>query len=49
MIIAIPRETLDGERRVALVPDMAKRLVGKGITVRVEQGAGVAAGYPDDL
>ncbi len=49
MIIAIPRETLDGEQRVALVPDMAKRLVGKGITVRVEQGAGVAAGYPDDL
>ena len=49
MIIAIPRETLDGEQRVALVPDMAKRLVGKGITVRVEHGAGLAAGYPDDL
>jgi NAD(P) transhydrogenase subunit alpha len=38
---------VDGEQRVALVPDMAKRLVGKGLTVRVEQGAGVAAGFPD--
>jgi NAD(P) transhydrogenase subunit alpha len=46
--IAIPRETLDGERRVALVPDMAKRLVGRGITVRVESGAGAQAGFPDD-
>jgi NAD(P) transhydrogenase subunit alpha len=46
--IAIPKETVAGERRVALVPDMAKRLVGKGSTVRVEQGAGLEAGYPDD-
>jgi len=46
--IAIPKETTDGERRVALVPDMAKRLTGKGITVRLEQGAGEQAGYPDD-
>ena len=49
MNIAIPRETLDGEQRVALVPDMAKRLAGSGVTVRVEQGAGVAAGFPDAL
>ena len=48
MNIAIPKETTDGERRVALVPDMAKRLTGKGITVRLEQGAGEQAGYPDD-
>ncbi len=48
MNIAIPKETTDGERRVALVPDMAKRLAGKGITVRLEQGAGQQAGYPDD-
>ncbi|MCH8936284.1 MAG: Re/Si-specific NAD(P)(+) transhydrogenase subunit alpha [Gemmatimonadetes bacterium] len=48
MNIAIPKETMNGERRVALVPDMAKRLTGKGITVRLEQGAGEQAGYPDD-
>ena len=47
MKIGIPRETVEGERRVALVPDMAKRLVGGGHTVRVEQGAGVRAGFPD--
>lgn len=47
MNIAIPKETLAGERRVALVPDMAKRLVGGGSTVRVEQGAGAQAGFRD--
>ena len=47
MKIGIPRETVEGERRVALVPDMAKRLVGSGHTVRIEQRAGVRAGYPD--
>ena len=47
MKIAIPRETVHGERRVALVPDMAKRLAGDGLTVQVEQGAGVKAGFTD--
>ena len=47
MKIGIPKEIFEGERRVALVPDMAKRLVGGGHTVRVEQGAGVLAGFPD--
>lgn len=48
MKLAIPREVLEGERRVALAPDMVKRLGGDGVTVRVEQGAGAAAGLPDD-
>jgi NAD(P) transhydrogenase subunit alpha len=39
---------VDDERRVALVPDTAKRLVGDGLTVRVEKDAGVAAGYLDE-
>ncbi|MDH3496603.1 MAG: Re/Si-specific NAD(P)(+) transhydrogenase subunit alpha [Gemmatimonadota bacterium] len=48
MIIAVPKETAPGETRVALTPDAAKRLVGKGLTVRVERGAGTAAGFLDD-
>jgi NAD(P) transhydrogenase subunit alpha len=45
--IAVPRETAEGERRVALVPESVTRLTGGGFEVVVERGAGVAAGYPD--
>lgn len=47
MIVAVPKETAAGETRVALTPDAAKRLIAKGVTVRVEAGAGTAAGYLD--
>ncbi len=47
MIVAVPRETAAGERRVALVPDAVKRLVERGLEVRVQSGAGLAAGYED--
>lgn len=36
------------ERRVALTPDSAHRLIGAGHTVTIEAGAGTGAGYPDD-
>ena len=49
MIVSVPKETAAGETRVALTPDVVKRLVGAGITVRIERGAGVAAGFPDDV
>ena len=45
MRVGVPRETAAGERRVALVPDAIARL--DGITVAVERGAGVAAGFTD--
>jgi len=48
MIVGIPRETLPGENRVAMVPAAAAQLVKAGLDVRVETGAGVAAGYPDE-
>ena len=44
MIVAVVKETLAGERRVALVPDGVKALVKLGLEVRVEAGAGAAAG-----
>lgn len=47
--VAVPRETRPHERRVALVPGGALgRLVAAGAQVRVEPGAGAAAGYGDD-
>ena len=47
MIIAVAKERLDGERRVALVPASLPALVGAGLEVLVESGAGAAAGFPD--
>lgn len=47
MKLGIPKETLDGETRVATTPEIAKKLVAGGLEVVVERGAGTAAHYPD--
>jgi NAD(P) transhydrogenase subunit alpha len=47
MRIGVPKETAPGERRVALVPESAKKLIQAGYEVAIETGAGDAAGYPD--
>lgn len=48
MKIAVPREILPDENRVAIIPDTVKKLVKKGWTVSVEEGAGKNAFFPDD-
>jgi NAD(P) transhydrogenase subunit alpha len=45
--VGVPKETAEGERRVALVPKVVERLTGKGLAVVVESGAGVEALIPD--
>ena len=47
MRIGVPKETAPGERRVALVPESAKKLIQAGYEVAAEAGAGDAAGYSD--
>ena len=47
MRVGVPAETAPGERRVAIVPQGAKKLVDAGIEVAIEAGAGVASGYLD--
>ncbi len=47
MIIAVPKETVAGERRVALAPDGVKALAKAGLEIRIEPGAGLAAGFDD--
>ena len=49
MIVGVPKESFPGERRVALVPVVLPNLAKAGIEVIVEKGAGVEAGYPDQL
>jgi NAD(P) transhydrogenase subunit alpha len=45
--IGVPKETAEGERRVALIPDVVKALAAKDLDVIVESGAGADAGHPD--
>ncbi|MCW8922421.1 MAG: alanine dehydrogenase [Gammaproteobacteria bacterium] len=47
MKTGIPKETMRGEGRVALVPADCKMLVEAGCHVCIEKGAGVNSGYPD--
>lgn len=46
-IIGTARETVPGERRVALTPETARKFIAAGASVRVEQGAGLSAGFTD--
>ena len=49
MKIGVPKETVDGEHRVALVPEVVGKLSGgeNGVEVVVERGAGAGALIPD--
>lgn len=47
MQIAVPSETLENEKRVALTPESVKKLTGLGFDVVVESGLGETAGFAD--
>ena len=47
MKLLVPRELAPGERRVAATPETVRRLMGKGVSLQVQQGAGEAAGFRD--
>jgi NAD(P) transhydrogenase subunit alpha len=47
MKIAVLKEELPGEARVALMPDSVKKLLGSGVTAVVESRAGLAAARSD--
>jgi NAD(P) transhydrogenase subunit alpha len=48
MLVAVPKEIRDGEKRVALVPDIINKLTRLGLEVAIESGAGVDAQASDD-
>ncbi|MEE9300078.1 MAG: Re/Si-specific NAD(P)(+) transhydrogenase subunit alpha [Alphaproteobacteria bacterium] len=49
MKIAVPKEIRDGERRVAMSPEVVKKFVAKGAELVVQSGAGEAAAIPDKV
>jgi NAD(P) transhydrogenase subunit alpha len=48
MKIAVPRETAEGETRVALTPQIASQLIADGAEVLVQSGAGDASSNADE-
>ena len=48
MVLAVPKESWPGERRVAATPETVTRLVGMGFDVRVEADAGLKAAFADE-
>lgn len=48
LIIAVPRESRPGERRVALDPSRVERLIKSGLHVRIEAECGHAASFHDE-
>jgi NAD(P) transhydrogenase subunit alpha len=48
MKIAVTKETRHHEKRVSIVPEVAKRLIALGTKVVVETGAGECAGFSDE-
>ena len=43
------RESVPGETRVSVVPEVADKLAAAGARVLLERGAGVSAQFPDAL
>ncbi len=48
MKVAVAKETVEGESRVAMVPELVAKLTGLGYDVAVEPAAGRSAQYSDD-
>jgi len=48
LIIGVPAETAEGEKRVATVPEVVAKLIQLGFGVIVESGAGAAANFDDE-
>lgn len=48
LIVAVPKEIMQYEKRVAASPDTVKKYVSMGCTVRVERGAGDTSSMTDD-
>ena len=48
LVVGVPTEVKVDERRVALTPDGVREMESHGVTVLVQEGAGLGASIPDD-
>ena len=49
LVVGVPKESLEGERRVAIAPIHVTKLTKAGASVNIETGAGIGSGYFDDI
>lgn len=49
LTVAIPKETAEFEKRVAVSPETVKKLAGLGCSVIIEKGAGEASSITDEM
>jgi NAD(P) transhydrogenase subunit alpha len=49
MVIAVPKEILPGENRVACVPDVVSKFIKAGFELQVEKDAGLSAGFTNEM
>ena len=47
MILGIPKETIQNETRVAVIPATVKQFVSAGLTVKIEKNAGLSSQISD--
>ncbi len=48
MQVMIPKENIEFEKRIAIVPEIVLKMVKKGLTVGIEKGAGEGCHIPDE-
>ena len=46
--LAVPKETITNERRIALEPGVAKKLVDMGVKVMMQKGAALSSHFSDE-
>ena len=46
--LVIPNEIAPGERRIALAPEVAKKLTAKGVNIAMQQGAALSSYFKDE-
>jgi len=46
--LAVPKEIADNERRIALAPDVAKKLSAMGVKISMQKGAAKSSHFSDD-
>ena len=49
MLIGIPKESRNNENRVAITPEILKKIIKLGYQVQIEKSAGLKSSFPDQL